>query len=584
MIRILLVLSCLSLLNCKSKDLVSKKDLSKMSIPFEKDKNQSASYDQIISFYQDVAQESKFVKISPFGLTDSGEPLHEVVIANKNAFTPEEVLKQKKVALFINNGIHPGESCGIDASMLLVKKLVSEPKYNELLDYATIVVLPIYNVGGCLNRGSFSRANQNGPSHYGFRGNAKNLDLNRDFIKVDSKNAVSFNQLFTKWSPHILIDNHTSNGADYQYTMTLVASQKDKLNPVLHKIMTKSLLPFMYEKMERDGYEMIPYVYSRGTPDHGIIGFLDHPRYSSGYGTLHHCLSFMPETHMLKPYQDRVKSTLRFSINMLEYIKGNKNFILDSKTEAENNCINQKEFPLNWTMNFAQVDSLKFKGYEAKYKPSSVTGHSRLYYDRNAPYEKSIAYYNNYFSTTNIEKPKAYIIPQAYSNIISNMINNGVQVSKLDKDTSLVVEQYYIEDYETVKSPYEGHYLHSKVKCKKVKRSWSFSKGDFIIYTNQKQNRYIIETLEPQAPDSWFAWNYFDGILMQKEYFSDYVFEDTAFELLEENHELKAIFMEKKENDIEFASNPQEQLRFIYRNSPYYEQTHNLYPIGRLMN
>ena len=102
-----------------------------------------------------------------------------------------------------------------------------------------IVIIPVYNVGGALNRGSYSRANQNGPEAYGFRGNARNLDLNRDFIKCDSRNARSFNRLFNQWKPDVFVDTHTSNGADYQYVMTLISTQKDRLGGALGEFLTQ---------------------------------------------------------------------------------------------------------------------------------------------------------------------------------------------------------------------------------------------------------------------------------------------------------------------------------------------------------
>ena len=55
-----------------------------------------------------------------------------------------------------------------------------------------------------------------------------------------------------------------------------------------------------------------------------------------------------------------------------------------------------------------------------------------------------------------------------------------------------------------------------------------FQKGDWYIPMNQVANRFLIETLEPQAEDSYFAWNYFDAILGQKEGYSAYAFEDIA--------------------------------------------------------
>ena len=86
--------------------------------------------------------------------------------------------------------------------------------------------IPVYNVDGALSRQDTSRVNQNGPEAFGFRGNARHLDLNRDFIKADSLNARTFAQVFTRWDPDVMVDTHTSNGADYQHVVTLIATQQ----------------------------------------------------------------------------------------------------------------------------------------------------------------------------------------------------------------------------------------------------------------------------------------------------------------------------------------------------------------------
>ena len=281
-----------------------------------------------------------------------------------------------------------------------------------------IIAIPFYNIGGGLNRGSFSRTNQLGPKAHGFRGNAKNLDLNRDFIKCDSKNAQTFNQLYNQWQPEIFIDNHTSNGADYQYTLTLIATQHNKLHPILANYMQRDLLPQLYAGMRQKNREMTPYVYARTTPDEGIAGFLDLPRYSSGYAALHHAISFMPETHMLKPFSGRVRSVYHFMDGMIKAIDKDHKKLVDMRKKVLRQIAQQDHFELNWALDFEQSDTLLFKGYEAKYKPSAISGIDRLYYDHNAPFEKEIPFFNYYKANLEVKKPIAYIIPQAYSKVI----------------------------------------------------------------------------------------------------------------------------------------------------------------------
>jgi len=276
--------------------------------PFEKHKsrNITATYKETIDFYKELDAKYDQMQLLDCGPTDIGKNLNLVVLSNDKVFDPEEIRRNNKRILLINNGIHPGEPEGIDASMMLARDLLSK---NSIPRDVIICIIPVYNIDGMLNRGT-SRPNQNGPESYGFRGNYQNLDLNRDFIKTDSKNSRSFQEIFNCWQPEVFVDNHTSNGADYQYVMTLIHPQKDKLDPILSDYVSNLMIPDLYDGMKNSGFEMIPYVNSvEESPDAGITGFLETQRYSTGYAALHNTIGFMPETHMLKPFAKRVEST-----------------------------------------------------------------------------------------------------------------------------------------------------------------------------------------------------------------------------------------------------------------------------------
>lgn len=551
---------------------------------FERQSNTTATYEEAIAFYEDLADNFDELRLVEVGQTDVGRPLHLAILTTDQDFTPERSRVNNKAVLFINNAIHPGEACGVDASMMLVRDFLTDVTLKKQLENLTIVIIPFYNIGGGLNRNSATRVNQNGPESYGFRGNAQHLDLNRDFIKCDSRNAQSFNKIFTDWSPDVFIDNHTSNGADYQYTISLIATQHNKLEAQMADYLNDKMLPYLYNYMEEVDWEMTPYVYAADTPDKGIAGFLDLPRYSSGYAALHNTFSFMPETHMLKPFEDRVQSTYSFMRGMIKFMSRNYKNIQSVRKQAFQSLRNTTKFPINWKLDLENWDPLVFKGYEAKYKESEISGLERLYYDRDEPYEKSVRHYNYYNVSDSVRSPIAYIVPQSAYRVIERMKWNDIRMERLREDTELTVEVYYIKSFETTDRPYEGHYLHSKVEVEKEIESVVFRKGDYVIYANQPANRYIVETLEPQAPDSFFAWNFFDGILERKEYFSPYVFEDSALEILEYNDEIREALEAKRKEDEEFAKDAVAQLRFIYERSEHAERNHNRYPIGRLMN
>ena len=546
-------------------------------IPFEKNNKLSATYQELVEFYTLLDQKYDQMRVIDYGPTDIGKPLQLIVLSKDKVFDPVLIRKQNKRILLINNGIHPGEPEGIDASMMLVRDLLEK---NSIPDNVVICIIPIYNIDGMLNRG-LSRVNQNGPEAYGFRGNYQNLDLNRDFIKSDSQNSRSFQKIFTTWQPDVFMDNHTSNGADYQYIMTLIPSQKDKLNSVLSNYLSTKMLPELYTKMKESGYDLTPYVNSMGeTPESGIVGFLETPRYSSGYAALHNTIGFIPETHMLKPFDQRVKSTQQFMVHVISTIQKDAVIIGETKRKADEAVKNQELFPLRWTLNTDTFSTFSFKGFEAKYKTSEVSGKSRLYYDRNEPFERDIKVFDDYRPSLTVNKPIAYVIPQAWQKVIELLQLNGVEMKRLKSDESLDLEMYYIEDYKNGSTPYEGRYLKSQVKLKAEMQKVNFYEGDYLVFTDQIKNRYIIETLEPQATDSFFAWNFFDSTLGQKEHFSDYVFEDVAAQLLKDDPKLaEDLKLEKLKNSANFSA-----LDWVYRNSKYYEKTHKRYPIGRLVS
>lgn len=574
--KFLIVISCLCILQLtlKGQDLTT---------PFERNNNQSATYTEGVSFFKSLARKyPKAFKINAVGMTDIGQPLHIGVLSFDGSFTPQLARQRKKIVFFINNAIHPGEPEGVDATMMLIRDYLKSAEKQKMMQNIVLVFIPFYNIDGVLNRGHISRINQNGPDAYGFRGNAKNLDLNRDFIKADTKNAQTFNQIFAQWSPHIFMDNHTSNGADYQYTMTLIATQKDKLNTYLSDYQQNTLLPRLNKDMKSRNWDLCPYVNFDEKVEGGLMAFPDMPRYSSGYAALHNCIGFIPETHMLKPFPQRVKSTYDLMDCMLKIAHDDHSTILENYAKAINDVQTKTQFDINWKLDTARKESILFKGFEAGYKPSEVSGLPRLYYDRAKPYEREIPYFPHFKATYSIAKPTFYIIPQAYGAVIDRLKWNGVKMTPLSKDSIIEAEFYYITDYKSSPSPYEGHHPNREVKVEKKILKRQFYKGDMMISTNQATARYIIETLEPEAPDSFFAWNFFDGILNQKEYFSGYVFEDVAAEILKKNPELKKNLEEKRASDPKFAASAAAQLDFVYRNTEYFEPTFKLYPVARV--
>jgi hypothetical protein len=269
-------------------------------------------------------------------------------------------------------------------------------------------------------------------------------------------------------------------------------------------------------------------------------------------------------------------------VSSLNYVDKNYKKIKALKAENLKNYKIGKLYPLQWEIDSSKVSTIAFRGYEGDYKPSDVSGKPRLFYDRAKPFTKNIPFYNDYKATKEVIIPTYYVVPKSQWPILELLHVNQIEMTELKNDTVIEVESYKIADYKTSKNPYEGHYGHYNTVVTSSKEKIGFRKGDFLIKTQQKGVKYLLETLEPEAVDSYFNWNYFDPILQQKEYFSAYVFEDLAKEILDKNPTLKAEFETKKKSDAAFEKSGETQLDWIYKHSPYYEKAHLQYPVYRI--
>ena len=571
------VLSCVS---CDFSNYILEQDYD-FTTTFEKSGGvETATYPEVIDYYENLAAVYPTISLQSIGETDSGEPLHLAIYSKNGKFDLDELRKDHGI-LLINNGIHPGESDGIDATMMLFRDLAQDSI--PLPNNTVVAAIPVYNVGGALNRNSFTRTNQNGPKSYGFRGNARNYDLNRDFIKADTKNTRSFYEIFHLVDPDVFIDTHVSNGADYQYSLTHLFTQHNKMGGEAGKYIKTEMMPALEKALKKKDWDMTPYVnVFNDVPETGFSQFLDNPRYSTGYAALWNSFGLMLETHMLKPYDKRVRGTYEVLRSMIDITDEDTELIKKMRTKSFQEFPVKKNYEFDFKVDSSITSTLQFKGYEGEIIESEVTGFDRLKYDTTKPFTKDVVYYDNFKPAQQVNLPRGYILPQAWWPIIDILKLNQVEMNQFENDTMLNVQVYRIEDYKTGRNAYEGHYPHSDTKVSTSQEKVAVRKGDYYIPINQKAAKYLMATLEPQAPDSFFNWNFFDSVLQQKEGFSPYVFEDIAREFLDDYPEVEDEFLKKKKEDTEFARNWYAQLEWIHKKSEHYEQAHLRYPVFRI--
>ena len=533
--------------------------------------NETPTYNELMDTLQSFSHDHEWLELYAMGPSDYGLPIHLCVVNGAGDSLQTFKKAQMETTVLFNNAIHPGEPDGINAMLIWLNELKENPYLLESLP--VVAIIPAYNIGGMLNRSSTSRANQNGPNEYGFRGNAQNLDLNRDFIKMDSQNAFTFCTIFHALDPDVFVDNHVSNGANYQYTLTYIAPVRERIPAPLRSLTYNHLIPELSTAIkDNHGYDLFPYVDLKGkTPSEGIVSFNDLPRYSMGYTSLFNTISFTVETHMLKPFDSRVDATYAFMKEIINWSYQNSTRIEKSREEAHQYDLNQKSYYYNYRLS-NKKDSILFKGYAHSFPINKYTNQPRLLYDEEFPYEDYIPWYKHYDYQDSLIVPKYYIIGCQEDDVIRRLKANNIKYRRVLKDSVLALGTYFIEDYKVFNSPYEGHFRLYDTKAIESLRMVSLKKGDLIVSSRQRGARLIHSVLYPKCEDSYFSWNFFDSYLQQKEYFSSYVFVDKIEQILYYDPVLWEEFNEKKSRDASFRNSEREQLNFIYQRSNYFEE------------
>lgn len=561
---------------------------------FEKTEGKgSPIYQDIIFYYKALVADFSQVQVKEMGITDSGYPLHLVVYDPGKTFQPNSWKADGKIIVFINNAIHAGEPSGIDASMMFLRDVLLGKI--KIPDNMVLAIVPVYNIGGHLNRGH-SHPIKNGPLEYGTRKNAKDLDLNRDFIKVDTRNTQSFQEIYHWLKPHIFIDTHEDTFNGIQHIATLIATQHNRLGGQLGNYLEKEMLPELFDGMEEKNFPMIPYVSYKesGNLSAGLKQTNDSARYSTGFAALFNIIGFMPEMNRLKPYKERVNSVYALFKTFMEILDKDGERIVRMTEEDREAVKTQKSFALNYKLNQEKFKMVSYLGYESGQKTSDVSGQPILYYDQNKPFTTELKWYDQYDPGISIKKPQAYIIPQRWLNIVKNLKRNGVILEKLEKDSILQVTVYHIKEFKINKKAYERHNLHSNVRVEKSKEKINFEKGDYLLPMNQENNKFVMEVLEPEGENSFFAWNYFDSILdktllgpgsddfVQPREITNPIFEDMAADYLNENPDLRTELEALKKKNKAFSQDGSAQLFWIYKHSPWCNEKINRYPIYRV--
>lgn len=552
------------------------------------DYRETPRYDETIAYSQRLAASSPLIRYQSFGKSGEGRDLPLLIAAEGETFSPEAARRAGKAVILIQACIHPGEPDGKDAGLALLRDIAITKTRKGLLEHVVVLFIPIYNVDGHERFGPFNRINQNGPSEMGWRTNATNLNLNRDYMKLDAPETRAWMRVWNEWHPDLLIDCHVTDGADYQYVITYIYEHHEHVPKAVADWQREAFDRRIFPATEKAGSLVGQYMTFRDNRDvsKGIDAFIMPPRFSTGYSPLRNSPGLTIETHMLKDYRTRVRGTYDLLMYTLEEVNRNTELLLRAVRSAEEEAVSfgknydpARLIPLRVDLT-DKSHAFQLKGVEARTEQSDVSGQLRVVFGTK-PVDYTAPFYDETSVTKAVAPPLYYIVPPQWKEVIEILAAHGLRLQKLSAPAEVEVESYRFSDVKWAASPFEGR-VRASYKTSPVRERRIYPAGSVVLPLAQAGSRVALHLLEPDAPDSFVSWGFFNAIFELKEDAEDYVLEKLAREMLAKDENLRREFEARLKSDPKFSGNPQARLRFFYERSPYWDKQMNLYPVGRI--
>jgi len=537
-------------------------------------------YDKTIAWLERLVEAAPELTLVSIGKSFEGRDIWMVVAAADGAATPEELHAGGKPVLLAHSGIHAGEIDGKDAGLMLLRDLTVRTTKPSLLDEVNLLFIPILNVDGHERFSPYARINQRGPLEMGWRTNARNQNLNRDFTKLDTPELRALIQVFNRWQPDLYIDLHVTDGADYQYDITWGYNGLHAYSPATSRWLEDRFTPQVSERLQTMGHVPRTLFFPLDSRDmsRGIAEWTALPRFSNGYGDARHLPTVLVENHSLKPYDQRVLGTYVLLETTLRALASHGDELRQATIDDRNRRL--EKIPLAFEVSReAPPEVERFLGIEQRLVPSALSGGLRVEWT-GRPVTIELPVFRASRPSVEAGRPPAYWIPSTWPEVIERLAWHGIEMTRLSEPREVDVQVYRLADPELASDPFEGR-VRVSAESTTERRTVVMPTGSVRISTDQPLGTLAVLLLEPDSPDSFFQWGFFLEILQRTEYAESYVLEPLAESLLAGDPGLAEEFRDKLMKDAEFAADPRERLYWFYRQTPFFDERWGLYPVAR---
>jgi hypothetical protein len=541
------------------------------------DWKRTGRYSEVVRLCEDFPKYfPKQVVCQRFGTTPEGRPMLSLVAGDER--------KRDRPVILFQGGIHAGEIDGKDAGFLFLREVLEGKRLPGILQKATLVFVPVFNVDGHERFGKNNRPNQVGPEEMGWRTTAQNFNLNRDYLKADAPEMRAMHDLLNHWDPLVYVDLHVTDGAQFQHDIAVMV-EPTLAGPEALKNAGVTFRDQIMSDLGQAGHKPLwfyPSFDKDDDPTSGIHAGPQPPRFSNGYWGLRNRFGILVETHSWRNYAHRCRATVAALDSIVKATAENAKAwrAAAEAADRETSQLAGKNAILSYR-NTDRTEIFNFLGYKYVRRDSPVSGQLMTVYDPNQPEVWKMPLRKEVVPRLQMAAPgSGYLVPAAYRPLVEPRLKaHHLQFQVLDQSQDVPASVYRITDVKLAGSSYESH------QRAEFKGQWGQSQeriaaGSLWVPIAQAGAILLMQLMEPESSDSFLAWGYLNEIFERKEYMEPYVAETVAQEMLKDPS-VKQEF-EKRLEDPAFAKSPQARLDFFYRKHHSFDQRLNRYPILRL--
>jgi hypothetical protein len=549
----------------------------------------TSTYDETVAFLKRLQARWPSLNLSFFGTSAQGRPLPLVVVSKERLFRPRRAREASKPIVMIQNAIHAGEVDGKDACLILLRDLALG-RHPEILDAATLVVIPIYNVDGHERVSLYNRPNQDGPRDgQGYRTTASGLDLNRDHLKLESEEARALIALVSEWRPHLHIDNHVSDGYEHDLVLGYAYAEAPQA-PAAVGAWLETHLAAAAAAANRPGSQVGRYVELRdeNDPARGVTSRAYPPRYSTGYFALRNRPSVLIETHSYRPFGDRVRANLDFLLALLEQVRVNGGGLRRAVEDAEAVTVARgraeaapSEVVLSYDLDETVSERLSLPTYAWQKETSVITGQPVVRYERGVVRATDVAWHHHPRAARLVPRPRGYVVLPGWPQIVARLRAHGLRVERVAAPAEVEAESLYVSKPTFSPVSYQGLHQVTEMTVERAPLHATVPAGASWVPADQPDFEVAVQLLEPEAPDSLVSWGLVSTAFERREWMSDHLLEGLARTLLQDPQVAAA--WQQALADPAFAGDAAARRDWITRRTPYWDPSIGRLPILRVM-